>query len=169
MSVLSFTSNQLSGTLPSSIGLTLPNLQILVIGENVFFGPIPGSLCNVSKLQYLRLPANKFVGIVPTNLGNPQNLERLDFDENNLEGDFDFLTSLRICSRLLKLGLAANQFEGVFPNSICNLSTQLRELYLGGNQIYGTIPVALENLINLFVLSLDGNLFTGVIPSFRKF
>ena len=169
MSVLSFTSNQLSGTFPSSIGLTLPNLQILVIGENEFFGPIPGSLCNASKLQYLGLPANKFVGIVPTNLGNLQNLERLDFDDNNLGGDFDFLTSLRNCSRLIKLGLAENQFEGVFPNSICNLSTQLRELYLGGNQIYGNIPIALENLINLFVLGLNGNLFTGVIPSFRKF
>ena len=68
------------------------------------------------------------------------------------------------------LAFIENQFEGVLPNSIGNLSTQLTGLYFGGNQISGTIPATLENLINLISLGMEENLLTGMIPSyFGKF
>ena len=63
------------------------------------------------------------------------------------------------------LAFEINQFEGILPSSIGNLSTQLTGLYLGGNKISGTIPVALQNLINLIILGMDENLFTGMIPT----
>ncbi|KAK4594905.1 hypothetical protein RGQ29_018584 [Quercus rubra] len=167
---LSFTQNQLSGTLPENIGHTLPNLQSLTIGGNKFFGSIPSSLCNASKLQILSLPSNSFVGSVPTNLGYLQDLEVVNLDTNKLGRDLNFLMSLRNCSKMNKLSLAENRFEGVLPSSIGNLSTQLTEFHLGGNKISGTIPVELQNLINLIFLSLDKNLFTGMIPTgFGKF
>ncbi|PQM41573.1 hypothetical protein Pyn_23659 [Prunus yedoensis var. nudiflora] len=66
--------------------------------------------------------------------------------------------------------MSLNNFGGVLPNSIANLSTQLTRLYLGVNQISGTIPATLENLNNLIVLGMQANLFTGAIPtSFGKF
>ena len=47
---------------------------------------------------------------------------------------------------------------------------QQNELYLGGNKILGTIPTALQNLINLIFLGMELNLFTGLIPTyFGKF
>ena len=68
------------------------------------------------------------------------------------------------------LTFAINQFEGVLPNSIGNLSTQLHLFYLGGNQISGLIPAALQNLINLISLGTEEIFFTGVIPTcFGKF
>ncbi|XP_030958988.1 receptor kinase-like protein Xa21 [Quercus lobata] len=69
-----------------------------------------------------------------------------------------------------KLSFVENRFEGVLPSSISNLSTQLTELYLDGNKISGTIPVAMQNLINLIGLGMEYNLLTGTIPtSFGKF
>ncbi|PON68238.1 Serine/threonine protein kinase, partial [Parasponia andersonii] len=59
-----------------------------------------------------------------------------------------------------------NQFGGVLPTSIGNLSSLLVELYFGYNRIYGVVPETLERYTNLNSLSIDGNLFTGNIPSF---
>ncbi|XP_030961904.1 putative receptor-like protein kinase At3g47110 isoform X2 [Quercus lobata] len=168
--ILSLIQNQLGGTLPENIGHTLPNLQHFTISDNKFFGSIPSSLCNASKLQLLALGNNSFVGSVPTNLGYLQDLQRLNLDENKLGRDLNFLTSLRNCSKMNSLSFVKNRFEGVLPSSIGNLSTQLTKLYLGGNKISGTIPVALQNLINLIALGMDGNVLTGMIPtSFGKF
>ena len=82
----------------------------------------------------------------------------------------NFLISLTNCSKMESLTSAINQFEGVLPNSIGNLSTQLHLLYLGGNQISGLIPAALQNLINLISLGMEEAFSTGVIPTcFGKF
>ena len=68
------------------------------------------------------------------------------------------------------LAFVVNRFEGVLPSSIGNLSTQFTGLYLGGNKISGTIPIALQNLINLIILGMEDTLLTGMIPtSFEKF
>ncbi|KAK7819110.1 putative lrr receptor-like serine/threonine-protein kinase, partial [Quercus suber] len=160
MSILGFEFNQLSGALPANIGLTLPNLKLFEISGNKFFGPIPGSLCNASKLQIIELAYNNLVGSVSTNLGYLLDLEVLNLGHNKLGRDLDFLMSLRNCSKLEVLIIAINQFEGVLPNFIGNLSTQLNALYLEGNQIFGTIPIAMQNLVNLILLHLDENLFT---------
>ena len=100
------------------------------------------------------------MGLVPTNLGYLQDLRKLHPSKNKLGRDLDFLKSLRNCSKMNVLAFTENQFEGVLPSSIGNLSTQLTELYLGGNKISGTISVALQNLINLIVLGMENNLLT---------
>ena len=167
---LTFTDNQLSGTLPTNIGHTLPNLQDFAVNGNVLFGRIPSSLCNMSRLRVLTLGQNNFVGSVPTNLGNLLDLRVLDLDTNNLGRDMDFITSLNNCSKLETLAVAENKFEGILPNSVGNLSTKITGLYFGANQISGAIPAALENLINLIVLGMENNHFTGTIPTnFGKF
>ncbi|KAL5568582.1 hypothetical protein UlMin_025157, partial [Ulmus minor] len=45
-----------------------------------------------------------------------------------------------------------------------NLTNQLQQLYVGENHIHGSIPSSLENLINLYTLSMNENLLTGDIP-----
>ena len=68
------------------------------------------------------------------------------------------------------LDFAYNNFGGTLPDSIGNLSKQLSALYIGGNQISGIIPTALENLINLSILVMQENLFTGpILVYFGKF
>nr|XP_023915955.1 putative receptor-like protein kinase At3g47110 [Quercus suber] len=170
LQIFSVTNNQLNGTLPANIGQNLPSLQFFYFGLNEFSGLIPTSLCNATQLQRIGLSANKFLGSVPTNLGNLLNLLLLNLSKNYLGKSLHFITSLTNCSRLQTLDLKANQFDGVLPNAVSNLSTQLTKLYLGNNEISGTIPGSLANLFNLIILGLNDNHITSVIPTtFGKF
>ncbi|KAM3689768.1 hypothetical protein ACJW31_09G071700 [Castanea mollissima] len=131
------TENQLHGSLPTNVGLTLPNLQIFFGGAN--------------------------------NFANLQSLVGLKFDVNSLgngiDGDLNFLNFLGNCSSLVVLGLQDNNFGGVFPNSIANLSTQLQSLTMGGNMIRGDIPIGIGNLVNLNDLGLEDNHLGVTLPN----
>ncbi|KAL5570535.1 hypothetical protein UlMin_027110 [Ulmus minor] len=168
LNVISLADNQLNGTLPTNIGFLLPNLRVFAIGANEFSGMIPVSFPNASLLQVLDLNQNKFVGQVPTNLGNLMELWLLNLGINDLGSnssyDIGFLTSLANCSKLELLAFDSNNFGGALPDSIANLTSRLRRLYLGGNSIHGSIPSSLENLVNLNSLSMPLNLLSGVIP-----
>ncbi|XP_059639128.1 receptor kinase-like protein Xa21 [Cornus florida] len=60
--------------------------------------------------------------------------------------------------------MAGNNFGGVLPNSIANLSTNRTQLSISSNYISGTIPQGIENLINLKELYSSLNMLTGSIP-----
>ncbi|KAF7133239.1 hypothetical protein RHSIM_Rhsim09G0173800 [Rhododendron simsii] len=161
--------NQLTGSLPQDVGLRLPNLILFGIGVNQFWGPIPASLSNASRMEYLGLSDNNFSGEVPFDLGRKmKNLFYLNLGVNNLgsedASDLSFIDSLTNCSNLQTFDFAANGFGGVLPTSIANLSSLLNFLAAGRNQLVGSIPTGIFNFINLDTLGLEGNLFSGVIP-----
>ncbi|XP_062095201.1 probable LRR receptor-like serine/threonine-protein kinase At3g47570 [Humulus lupulus] len=171
-SLISFstTDNQFKGTLPPHVGLQLPNLEEFVMGGNEFSGTIPESFSNASKLEILDVSENHFVGKVPASFGvNLPHLRSLNLEINqlgkNLPNSLDFIASLKNCSQMEMLSLAYNNFGGPLPKSLANLSAQITQLYLGGNQISGIIPPALKNLVNLILLTMENNLLEGVIPT----
>ncbi|XP_071918989.1 uncharacterized protein [Coffea arabica] len=168
ITVISVGGNSFHGNLPTNIGLTLPNLQVLYVEGNNFSGNFPTSITNASGLEILDLPYNKFAGQVPANLGDLTQLKRANLNHNlfgnNSTGDLDFIASLTNCSNLRILSLSANTFGGNVPKIMANLSNQLAALYLGGNQLSGTIPEGFGNFVNLYLLSLKLNYLSGVIP-----
>ncbi|XP_038718964.1 putative receptor-like protein kinase At3g47110 isoform X2 [Tripterygium wilfordii] len=160
----SVTQNQLHGRLPLDVGLTLPKLEILAGGVNSFTGPIPESLSNASGLQVLDFAENGLTGTIPGSLGSLKDLIRLNFDENSLSGDLGFLSDLANCTSIQVLGLAYNRFGGELPSSIANLSIWLSRLTIGGNVLRGSIPVGIENFLDLTLLGLERNNLSGSIP-----
>ncbi|XP_058201352.1 probable LRR receptor-like serine/threonine-protein kinase At3g47570 isoform X2 [Rhododendron vialii] len=160
--------NQIEGTLPSDLGITLPNLRRLVLGDNLFAGYIPLSVSNATKLYLLDLAGNRFKGKVPP-LEKLRDLERLTLDENHLGtgevDDLSFLDSLTNATTLQLITLGDNNFGGVLPESISNLSAHLIVLTLSGNNISGSIPTGIGNLINLQALVINNNHVSGNIPA----
>ncbi|KAJ8770238.1 hypothetical protein K2173_011774 [Erythroxylum novogranatense] len=169
LSAFAIAENKIRGTIPYDIGLNLPNLKIIGIARNRFYGSIPDSFGNASKLKLIDIASNNFVGQVPVTLGNLKNLQILNLLDNSLgsrsANDLFFLTSLKNCTNLEILGLDANNFGGVLPTSLTNLSSRLTMLYLGENYFTGNIPAGLHKLVNLSVLDMELNHLTGSIPS----
>ena len=169
MTVFSLGINELSGSLPTDLFLTLSNLQWLQIFENQFNGSLPASLSNASRLQQFDVGANNFTGKVSINFGGLQVLEGISIYNNNLRSgdanEFDFFKSLVNCSHLQNLILAENQFKGMLPNVLENLSDQLELFFISHNLIFGEIPLRIGNLISMIHLWMHGNKLTGTIPS----
>ncbi|KAI3853510.1 hypothetical protein MKX03_017241 [Papaver bracteatum] len=164
----SLMNNQLHGSLPCDIGFTLPNLNSFSVSGNNFTGTIPSSFSNVSGLTMLQLQVNNLVGSVPYNLGNLKSLEVLHLGANRLgsgqANDLNFLNSLVNCTNLRILILSTNNFGGVLPSFIANLTTNLNVLDFSRNQIHGSIPLGIQNLQGLTKLYLGENQLTGSIP-----
>ncbi|KAE9446430.1 hypothetical protein C3L33_21671, partial [Rhododendron williamsianum] len=161
--------NQLSGHLPSTLGQWLPNLEDLYLTSNELRGVITSSIGNASKLTIIYMTSNGFSGSIPNTLGNLRLLRVFNVGENNLtressSRELSFFTSLANCRHLEVLELSLNQFHGMLPASLGNLSTSLRQLKAFGCNLMGNIPSGIGNLSSLEVISLDSNELTGIIP-----
>ena len=158
---LNLDSNQLTGTIPSSLG-NLSELTSLFLHRNQLTGSLPSSLGGLSKLEVLSLGGNQFTGQIPSSLGGLSNLTGMYLWGSELTGPVpSWLGNL---SNLEAINLGDNQLSGVIPSSLGNLS-ELTSLRLYSNRLTGSLPSSLGGLSKLEVLSLGGNQFTGQIPS----
>ncbi|CAN6692695.1 unnamed protein product [Malus baccata var. baccata] len=160
--------NQIQGSIPSDIGRSLPNLGVFNFGSNQLTGSIPPSIFNVTSVWLFDVGSNNLIGRVP-NLQKLHNLRYFNIQCNNIgsgkDGDLSFLSDLANATQLRRLAINKNSFGGALPLSISNLSTKLELFWVGGNQIYGSIPSGIGNLVSLQSLLLGNNSFTGNIPS----
>ncbi|XBI39462.1 hypothetical protein VPH35_124227 [Triticum aestivum] len=169
LQIFSVQYNNLSGPISYHLGNKFPQLQNLSIDNNRFHGSIPESLCNASMLEIVQLSENFFSGVIPKCLGaTMKSLSALLLSYNQLEArndaDWDFISSLTNSSMLQYLALGHNKLQGVLPNSMANLSTNLRYFSVSGNMLRGNIPEGIGNLVNLQHLQVDGNFLDGKIP-----
>ncbi|CAK9149859.1 unnamed protein product [Ilex paraguariensis] len=169
LQILEARHNYLSGQLPDDLGLWLPNLQEIYLSHNLFSGEIAPSICNASKLVYLEMSNNSFSGPIPMMLGKLVNLEHLNLQNNLLTSEpqsthLDFLNSLVNSRNLEYLILGSNPLNGILPDSIGNLSSNLRVIAAESCQIKGSIPRGLGNLSSLSFLGLANNDLEGNIP-----
>ncbi|KAH9752523.1 Receptor-like protein 6 [Citrus sinensis] len=182
--------NQISDTFPSWLG-TLPNLNVLILRSNIFYGIIeePRTDCGFSKLRIIDLSNNRFTGTLPSksflcwnamkivNTSELRYLQDVLFPygqvSNNVVSTYDYsmtmnskgrmMTYKKIPDILAGIILSNNRFDGAIPASIANLKG-LQVLNLHNNNLQGHIPSCLGNLTNLESLDLSDNKFSGRIP-----
>ncbi|KAJ7003821.1 MDIS1-interacting receptor like kinase 2 [Populus alba x Populus x berolinensis] len=185
--------NQLTGTIPSSIG-TLYKLQYLDLATNFLYGTLPLSLANLTQAYELDFSRNNITGIIDPRLfpdGSAANktglvsLKNLLLQTTGLGGRIP--EEIGNCKFLSLLALDENRFHGPIPSSLGNSSeltvlrlsnnllsgnippnigtlSKLTDLRLLTNQLSGFVPAELGNLSSLTVLHLAENNFTGHLP-----
>ena len=94
--ILALVENNMSGSIPESIG-NLTSMTQLIMWGNSLTGSIPESLCNLKDLITIELSWNKLTGSIPAGLKKLENLETCYLDHNMLSGkipesfkDWDF-------------------------------------------------------------------------------
>ncbi|UII30387.1 PKD domain-containing protein [Fulvivirga ulvae] len=152
---ITFTSNDLNGQLPESIG-NLRKLKKLTLNNmrNVT-GAIPTSIGVLKDLQTLSLTYCGFSGAIPAEIGDIPGLLVLSLTDNNFT---TIPLELYGLSTLKKLHLDANNFTGTVPFQIGNLSV-MEELFLSNNSFVSPIPQELYGLTSLIKLHIDHNSF----------
>ncbi len=154
-------SNNLHGTLPAELG-ELSNLVNAYFIRNHFSGAFPVQFANLKKLEFLALDENEFTGPISSQVGDISALKEIGLSNNHFSGslpaDFARLTNLEV------LDLSVNQLTGAIPAALGTLP-KLQRFRAGDNQLTGAIPSELGNLSTLIDLQLGYNNLTGGIPS----
>ncbi|XP_034685664.1 receptor-like protein EIX2 [Vitis riparia] len=176
---LDLSRNQLYGTLPNSssfnqyalvdlsfnrLGGPLPlqlNVGSLYLGNNLFSGPIPLNIGELSSLRVLDVSGNLLNGSIPSSISKLKDLEVIDLSNNHLSGKIP--TNWNDLHRLWTIDLSKNKLSGGIPSWMCSKSS-LTQLILGDNNLSGEPFPSLRNCTGLYSLDLGNNRFSGEIP-----
>ncbi|XP_059288664.1 receptor-like protein 43 [Lycium ferocissimum] len=164
--------NNFTGQIPNSIG-NLTQIRELYLYDNHFTGQIPDSIGNLTQIRELDLGYNHFTGQIPNSIGNLTQIRELDLGANHFTGQIPnsiginitfpslvslFLSScelkafphLRNSTALMRLDLSNNKIDGPIPNWFSGMSD--------------SVPHCLGNTVELIVLDLRSNNFSGTLP-----
>ncbi|KAK8984155.1 hypothetical protein V6N11_029478 [Hibiscus sabdariffa] len=154
---LSLPGMKLGGSISPSIG-NLSFLREANLYDNSLQGNISSEFEQLRRLRSLNLSQNNLQGNIPMELGNCSNLVFLNLSYNSLSGEIPSQFGDHM-KNLIKLSVASNDLD-----TVANLSAQLEALYMGGNQISGSIPQGIGNLYKLTDVYLGANFLTGKLP-----
>eukprot|EP01033_Poteriospumella_lacustris_P001991 gene1991-1450_t len=154
--------NRLEGSIPSSVG-DLSLLTVFNAAENGLTGTLPSTIGQLHKLESLILYSNFLVGTLPGTLGNLSSVQFMDFCNNSLNGTIP--TSFgALAKTLVQLNISANDLTGSIPAELGQLLL-LQRLELYDNYLEGTLPATLSKWKRLVALDIERNLLQGTIPT----
>ncbi|KAG6734397.1 hypothetical protein I3842_01G270900, partial [Carya illinoinensis] len=160
---LHLASQKLVGSLSPFIG-NLSFLRSLYLSHNSLSHEIPPELGRLHRLRFLGLYNNSFGGRIPTNIASCSSLEVLDLGKNQLVGEipvpFSSLSKLRLFSTL---SVASNNLGGSIPDVLGQL-VNLETIFIGGNQLSVTVPPSIFNLSSIRMFDVGFNQIQGSLP-----
>ncbi|GJU95280.1 leucine-rich repeat-containing protein [Tanacetum coccineum] len=174
--MLNISLNQLNGTVRDKLW-QLPNLRILCLSYNSLTGAISeGALSNddVSNLSQIAFQTQFLQSTepveettfsqerIPPSIGYLGQLETLCLYNNTFSGELPL--NLKYYTKLSLLDLGANILCGNIPVWIGKNMSRFYSLSLKSNNLFGTIPSQICQLVSLQILDLPFNNLHGTIP-----
>ncbi|MCL7034675.1 hypothetical protein MKW94_013970, partial [Papaver nudicaule] len=138
LETLDFSNNQIGGSLPASLPVTMKNL---FLSANQLSGSIPSSLSSLTQLSAMSLNDNHLSGEIPDAFMAFPGLVNLDLSSNNLTGELP--PTMGSLSSLTTLHLQDNQLSGTLD---VLQDLPLSDLNVENNQFSGSIPVKLQSI-----------------------
>ncbi|ORY41279.1 RNI-like protein [Rhizoclosmatium globosum] len=157
--------NRLGGRIPEEIG-SLFSLRSLDLSSCMLLGPLPAwtpppQLASLSSLRFLNLSGNHIRGgLTAEVVGNWREMEHLNLSTNRFVVGFPEIVG----TSLLSINLSHNELTGSIPEEIGEL-VNLERLDLSHNQLTGVIPPSIAKCSKLTHIYLCGNRLEGDIPA----
>ncbi|KAF8403845.1 hypothetical protein HHK36_011951 [Tetracentron sinense] len=161
LEILDLSQNNLTGELPTRLGLALANLISVDVSLNKLSGSFPTGICHGKGLINLSLHTNFFTGLIPDSLDDCSSLERFQVQNNGFSGDFP--NALWSLPKIRLIRAENNRFSGELPDSISNVA-QLEQVEIDNNTFTGRIPQGLGLVKSLYRFSASVNGFYGDLP-----
>ena len=184
---LDLSGNQIEGQLPRSLA-SCKYLEVLDIGHNQISDFFPCWMTAIPRLEVLVLKSNKLFGQVSPSIDDEKitcefpRLRILDLASNNLSGTLTEGWFIRLKSMMVEVVNETSVMEyNSYQNQVYQVNTVLRYkgyavsftkilrtlllIFVSKNEINGSIPGAIGELVLLQVLNMSHNSFTGPIPS----
>ncbi|XP_024004613.1 probable LRR receptor-like serine/threonine-protein kinase At4g20940 isoform X2 [Eutrema salsugineum] len=160
---LDLSSNSLTGELPLLTG----SCVLLDLSNNQF----EGNLTRWSKwenIEYLDLSQNHFTGSFPDVTPQLLRANHLNLSYNKLTGSLPERIPTHY-PKLRVLDISSNSLEGPIPSALLSMST-LEEIHLQNNgmtanNLSGSLPNSMNEVVSLSSLDVSQNHFTGPLPS----
>ncbi|XP_049407394.1 receptor-like protein Cf-9 [Solanum stenotomum] len=181
LEVLDLGNNELNDTFPKWLR-ALPNLKILRLRSNKFFGPIKdSSTYKFPQIRIIDLSSNGFSGDLPVSLfeyfeamkiiSESSGTREYVADMSSIYYTNSFIVTTKgldlelpqVLTTEIIIDLSRNRFEGHIPSIIGDL-IGLRTLNLSHNHLEGIIPASLHQLSVIESLDLSSNKISGEIP-----
>eukprot|EP01032_Pedospumella_encystans_P011576 gene11576-13451_t len=167
-----FSYNRLRGQLPASMG-ALTNLKYLYLENNQLSGALPAEWGRMKSLNEFNLGNNRLRGSIPTSFSNLTALSLLILSYNKLTGPIDNIVNPRAQFTLSSIQINNNELTGTIPGNIFEL-LGVNEFVAGSNCFRGSLPASLCSAHRLQSLSLDGLSSAEacrirLVPGFRSF
>ncbi|GAY34478.1 hypothetical protein CUMW_276830 [Citrus unshiu] len=181
LEVVNVGNNMIGDTCPCWLG-SLPELKILVLRSNRFYGPLclPNIMLPFEALRIIDLSHNEFTGFLPrwifVILEAMKNVDEKGSDGLYMQGEEDYyqdsvtvtvkgrdLVLKKIITIFTTIDLSSNQFQGEIPQVLGDFKS-LIVLNLSHNGLTGSISVSFANMTALESLDLSSNKLHGRIP-----
>ncbi|KAH7520884.1 hypothetical protein FEM48_Zijuj08G0193000 [Ziziphus jujuba var. spinosa] len=153
-----FGKNKLSGEIPEKLFSSSMKLIHVLFESNELTGKIPSTLGLVQTLEVVRFDRNNLVGKVPSNLNNLTSVNELDMSNNSFDVSkiptwFSTLTSLTT------LMMESTGLGGELPVDLFSLPS-LQTVVLKNNQVNGTLDIGTTYSNHLQLIDLQYNSIT---------
>ncbi|KAI9116438.1 hypothetical protein K1719_012605 [Acacia pycnantha] len=153
---------QIKWSLNASSFLPFQKLQVLDLDGNYMLG-LSGDI-RLANLEELGLEDNELIEVPSFDISHSHNLKILWLPSNFIEGSLP--ESIMSLTSLIELFLGGNNLTGSLPQQggLCNMKN-LEVLDLSENKFDGQLPPCLSNLTSLRSLGISKNRFEGTFPS----
>ncbi|PKA51172.1 putative leucine-rich repeat receptor-like protein kinase [Apostasia shenzhenica] len=155
-----FNKNKLSGILQENFFSSKMSLIHLLFDSNELTGTIPESIGLVTSLEVLRLDKNSLSGSVPPSIKNLTKLSELNLANNQLNGSIPDLTGLEV---LNYLDLSNNSFDASQAPKWFSTLNSLTALVIESGGLYGKIPEEIFSFSQIQQVLLAKNSFNGTL------
>ncbi|XP_017978797.1 PREDICTED: probable leucine-rich repeat receptor-like protein kinase At5g49770 isoform X1 [Theobroma cacao] len=163
-----FGKNKLSGQIPAQLFSSHMSLIHLLFESNELTGSLPSTLGLVQTLEVVHFDNNSLNGHLPLNLSSLLNVQDLSLSNNKLTGPLPDLTGM---NSLNTLYLSNNSFDLADVPSWFPALQALTTLMMEHTQLQGQVPATFFELPNLQTVVLKGNRLNGTLeigPSFSN-